>query len=53
MKNHLAMKMNFALLKIRDEKHLMYSKSDDEEIMTGFDTGKLIEELFKSLLHTD
>ena len=29
----------------------MYSKSDNKEIMTGFDIEVLIEELFESLLH--
>ena len=28
----------------------MYSESDNVEIMTGFDTDEIIQELFKSLL---
>ena len=31
--------------------HLMHSKSDNVEIVTGFDSDEIIEELFHSFLH--
>ena len=45
------MEMNFIPSKDSDGKRLMHSKSDNEDIMTSFDTEESIEELFKSLLH--
>ena len=50
-KIRLKMEMNFIPSKDSDGKRLMHSKSDNEDIMTSFDTEKSIEELFKSLLH--
>ena len=43
------MKMNFAYQRI-DEKLLMHSESDSREMISGFDTEEIIEELFHSLL---
>ena len=34
-----------------DEKHLLRSMSNNEEMMTGFDTEELIEEIFESHVH--
>ena len=31
-----------------DKKHLLHSMSNNEEMMTGFDTEELIEEIFES-----
>ena len=48
-KIHLTMKMNFMSSKYSNEKRLMYPKSDNEEVMTGFDTDELIEKLCKGI----
>ena len=47
------MEVNFMSSKYSVEKRLMHSKSDNEEIMTGFDTEEHIEELCKSLLYRE
>lgn len=38
------------LLENIGEKRMMHFKSDDREIMTGFDTHEIIEKLFDSVL---
>ena len=43
--------MKFASSKYRHEKPLMHSKSDNEGIVTDFDTEELIEEPFKCRFH--
>lgn len=45
------MKINFMPSKDSNEKCLIHSKSDKREIMIGFDTEEIIEEIFNSLLH--
>ena len=44
-KINLKIKINFKSSKVSNKKHLMHSKSDNKEIMTGFDTGELLEKL--------
>ena len=41
-KIRLKMEMNFIPSKDSDGKRLMHSKSDNKDIMTGFDTGECI-----------
>ena len=50
-KIHLTLKINFMPSKDNNKIHLMYSKSDNVEIVTGFDSDEIIEELFHSFLH--
>ena len=45
------MKINIMLSKDSNEKCLIHSKRDNREIMIGFDTEEIIEEIFNSLLH--
>lgn len=40
--NHLSIKINFFSSRDSDEKHLMHSKSDNREIINGFDTDEII-----------
>ena len=47
------MEVNFMSSKYSAEKRLMHSKSDNEEIMTGFDTEEHIEEICKSLFYRE
>ena len=50
-KIQLIAEINFTSLKPdSDEMHIMHTKSDNTEIMTGSDTIEVIEELFKSFL---
>ena len=51
MENTINSRDNFTSLKPdSDETHIMHTKSDNTEIMTGSDTNEVIEELFKSFL---
>lgn len=49
-KIYLTMKINFVSTSGPIEKLLMHSKSHNAEIRTAFDTDKIIQELYKSLL---
>lgn len=49
-KSHVTMRRNVMLSKDSDEKHLMHSKIDNKETMTGFNTKDLTEELSEMLL---
>ena len=52
-KIQLTAEINFTSLKPdSDETRIMHTKSDNMEIMTGSDTNKVIEELFKSFLQS-
>lgn len=43
MENSFDNKNELTSSKDRDEKHLMYSKSDNKEIMSGFEADAIIE----------
>ena len=50
-KIQLTAEINFTSLKPdSNETHIMYTKSDNEEVIIGSDTNEVIKELFKSLL---
>ena len=49
-KIQLTMAINFISSKDSDETRTMHGKSDNVEIMTGKETNKIIEEIFKSFL---
>ena len=50
-KIHLTLKINFMSSKDNNKIHLMHSKSDNVEIVTGFDSDEIIEEFSHSFLH--
>ena len=48
----LSAEINFILLKLGpDETRVMYTRSDNEEFMSGDDTNEIIKLLFESFLH--
>ena len=49
-KTQQMIRTNFMLLENIGEKRMMHFKSDDREIMTGFDTHEIFEKLFDSVL---
>ena len=49
-KIHLTMAINFFSSKDSEKICIMYSKSDDIEVMMGNETDKIIEELFDDFL---
>ena len=51
LKIHLTIKIKFVLSKVKEEKQLIHSKSDNKEITIDNNTDKISNHPFNSLLH--